>query len=213
MVMAGLVPAVHVFPRPSRQVVDGRTKRAKPGHDGIGVRYQHDFESIGHRMTNPAIRAAIVGLGWWGRNLVDAVRHSDAIRFTAAHTRTAATVADFCREHDLRWIDDLDTILRDPAIDAVVFATPHSLARGADHARRCRREGCVRGEAVHPFRRRCAGSDRRRRNSRRRAGGWFQPTVPPVDDDAATGGEGAASRHDRHDQRRADRAARACAHA
>ena len=78
-------------------------------------------------MTGPAIRAAIVGLGWWGRNLVDAVRHSDAIRFTAAHTRTAATVADFCREHGLRWIDDLDTILRDPAIDAVVFATPHSL--------------------------------------------------------------------------------------
>jgi predicted dehydrogenase len=78
-------------------------------------------------MTSSAIRAAIVGLGWWGRNLVDSVRQSEAIRFTTAHTRTAATVADFCREHDLMWVDDLGAILCDPAIDAVVFATPHSL--------------------------------------------------------------------------------------
>jgi predicted dehydrogenase len=73
------------------------------------------------------IRAAIVGLGRWGRNLVDAVRQSETIRFTTAHSRTAVTAADFCREHGLRWVDNLDTILRDPAIDAVVFATPHTL--------------------------------------------------------------------------------------
>jgi predicted dehydrogenase len=72
------------------------------------------------------IRAAIVGLGWWGRNLVDAVRDSQQIRFTTAHTRTAATVAEFCRERGLHWVDDLETILRDPAIDAVVYATPHT---------------------------------------------------------------------------------------
>lgn len=73
------------------------------------------------------IRAAIVGLGWWGRNLVKAVReHGDLIRFTAAHTRNPAPVADFCRERGLRWVGDLGAILADPAIDAVVFATPHS---------------------------------------------------------------------------------------
>ena len=52
------------------------------------------------------IRAAIVGLGWWGRNLVDAVQHSEAIRFVSAHTRTASTVVDFCRERDLGWTGD-----------------------------------------------------------------------------------------------------------
>jgi predicted dehydrogenase len=73
------------------------------------------------------IRAAIVGLGWWGKNLVNAVRdHGDLIRFTTAHTRHPQAVAPFCREHDLRWVADLDAILADPAIDAVVFATPHS---------------------------------------------------------------------------------------
>ena len=74
------------------------------------------------------IRAAIVGLGWWGRNLVNAVRdHGELIRFTVAHTRHPAPVADFCREHDLRWVDDLETVLADSSLDAVVFATPHSL--------------------------------------------------------------------------------------
>jgi predicted dehydrogenase len=73
------------------------------------------------------IRAAIVGLGWWGRNLVNAVREDgDLIRFTVAHTRNAAPVAEFCAEHRLRWVDTLDAVLADPAVDAVVFATPHS---------------------------------------------------------------------------------------
>ncbi|HME20067.1 MAG TPA: Gfo/Idh/MocA family oxidoreductase [Acetobacteraceae bacterium] len=93
-------------------------------------------------MKGAAIRAAIVGLGWWGRNLVDAVRHSEAIRFTTAHTRTAGTVADYCRERELRWIDNLDMILCDSAIDAVVFATPHSL-----HAEQIRR-AAIAGKAV-----------------------------------------------------------------
>ena len=48
------------------------------------------------------------------------------MRFTAANTRTRQTAEAFCREKSLRWTSDLDDILRDPAIDAVVFATPHS---------------------------------------------------------------------------------------
>jgi len=85
------------------------------------------------------INAAIIGLGWWGKNLVNAVRRSEAIRFTVAHTRTAAPVADFCRDHALRWTGDLDAVLGDPAIDAVVFATPHSLH--ADQVRRAAAAG------------------------------------------------------------------------
>jgi predicted dehydrogenase len=89
------------------------------------------------------IRAAIVGLGWWGRNLVNSVReHRDVIRFTTAHTRTAAAVADYCREHELHWVDDLARVLKDPAIDAVVFATPHST-----HAEQVQRAAAA-GKAV-----------------------------------------------------------------
>lgn len=72
------------------------------------------------------ITAAIVGLGWWGQSLVNSVQGSGAIRFTLAHTRNAEPVAGYCAERGLTWVGDLDMILRDPAIQAVVFATPHS---------------------------------------------------------------------------------------
>lgn len=72
------------------------------------------------------IRAAIVGLGWWGQNLVNSVRGSSVIRFDVAHTRDKAGAAGFCAEAALRWVPSLDAILADTTIDAVVFATPHT---------------------------------------------------------------------------------------
>ena len=72
------------------------------------------------------INAAISGLGWWGQNLVNSTRDTTALRFTAANTRTRQTAEAFCREKNLRWTADFDDLLRDPAIDAVVLATPHS---------------------------------------------------------------------------------------
>jgi predicted dehydrogenase len=73
------------------------------------------------------IRAAIVGLGRWGRTLVGAVQgQSAAIQFTAGHTRTRSKAEAFCAERGIGLRDSLDEVLADPAIDAVVFATPHS---------------------------------------------------------------------------------------
>jgi predicted dehydrogenase len=73
------------------------------------------------------IRAAIVGIGRWGRTLVAAVQgNSEKLRFVAGYNRTAANAVAFCAEHNLALADSLDAILADPAIDAVVFATPHS---------------------------------------------------------------------------------------
>ncbi len=73
------------------------------------------------------IRAAIVGIGRWGRTLVGAAQgKSAAFRFTAGQTRTRGKAEAFCAEHGIALKDSLDEILADPAIDAVVFATPHS---------------------------------------------------------------------------------------
>jgi predicted dehydrogenase len=73
------------------------------------------------------VRAAIVGIGRWGRTLVRGVQgQSDAFRFTAGHNRTRANAEAFCAEHGIPLRDSLDDILADPEIDAVVFATPHS---------------------------------------------------------------------------------------
>ena len=74
------------------------------------------------------IRAAVVGLGRWGRSLVAAVNDkSGDIAFTRAYTRTKVNAEAFCRDHRVPLADSYDAILRDPAIDTVVLATPHSV--------------------------------------------------------------------------------------
>ncbi|MFZ0777877.1 MAG: Gfo/Idh/MocA family oxidoreductase [Xanthobacteraceae bacterium] len=78
-------------------------------------------------MPPAMIRAAIVGLGRWGRSLVNAVAgKSDEIRFVRATTRTRASAEEFCRDRAVALADSYDEILGAPDIDAVVLATPHS---------------------------------------------------------------------------------------
>jgi predicted dehydrogenase len=74
------------------------------------------------------IQAAIVGLGWWGKTLVESVSgQSDKLRFVAGATRTISPEAEaFAAEHDLRLVDGYESLLADPEVDAVVLATPHS---------------------------------------------------------------------------------------
>jgi predicted dehydrogenase len=73
------------------------------------------------------VRAAIVGLGRWGRSLVSAVQgKSRDIRFVRAHSRTRATAEEFCRQHDLLWAESYEEVLAEPDVDAVVLATPHT---------------------------------------------------------------------------------------
>jgi len=72
------------------------------------------------------LRAAIVGLGSWGRELVESARGSPLLRYTAACTRSPAKVEGFCREHGMALAASFDAVLDDPRIDAVVLATPNS---------------------------------------------------------------------------------------
>src|SRR5262245_15459112 len=74
------------------------------------------------------VRAAIVGLGRWGRSLVNAVHgRTDAIRFTAAYARTRASAEEFCRDKNIPMLARYEDALASPDIDAVVLATPPSM--------------------------------------------------------------------------------------
>jgi predicted dehydrogenase len=74
------------------------------------------------------IRAAIVGVGSWGQNLVASVQgKSDLIRFAAGTTRSPAKAADFCSRHGIRLFDSYEELLKTREIEAVVLATPHSM--------------------------------------------------------------------------------------
>lgn len=75
------------------------------------------------------MNAAIVGLGWWGKTLVEAVSGvSDDIRFVAATTRSLSDDAKaFAKEHELELRESFEDIIADPNIDAVVLVTPNSI--------------------------------------------------------------------------------------
>jgi predicted dehydrogenase len=75
------------------------------------------------------IRAAIVGMGWWGRTLVEAVQtDSETIRFVAGATRTVSPdVQTFAETQHLTLVDSYEALLADRTVEAVVLATPHSL--------------------------------------------------------------------------------------
>jgi predicted dehydrogenase len=82
------------------------------------------------------IRAAVIGLGRWGRNHVRAVQApqaqpadappSSAIRFTRAVVQTPEKSQAFADGHGIELGTDFAAVLADPQIDAVVLATPNS---------------------------------------------------------------------------------------
>jgi predicted dehydrogenase len=74
------------------------------------------------------INAAIVGLGWWGRTLVESAQGSDFIRFVAGATRTVSPeVKTFSETHKLRLAGSYEDLLKDSNVHAVVLCTPHSM--------------------------------------------------------------------------------------
>lgn len=80
------------------------------------------------RMAGSMIKAAIVGLGWWGRNIVDAVQgKSDRLRFVRGVSVEPDLVRAFATHHRFDLSTDLADALGDPEVQLVVLATPHSL--------------------------------------------------------------------------------------
>ncbi len=73
------------------------------------------------------LRAVVVGLGGWGQRLARSVHQkSDKIRIVKAVTRTPAKVEEFSRTSGIEVVTDFAGVLADPAVDAVILATPHS---------------------------------------------------------------------------------------
>ena len=71
----------------------------------------------------------MIGLGWWGKTLVESVQGvSGDLQFVAAASRTQSDdYTAFCATHGLTLHRTYEQALADPQVDAVVLATPHSL--------------------------------------------------------------------------------------
>jgi len=76
------------------------------------------------------LNTAIVGLGWWGKTLVNSARDFGApMRFARGVTLEPETVRDFAAEHKIVLGTSLDEVLADQSIQAVILATPHTKHR------------------------------------------------------------------------------------
>jgi len=73
------------------------------------------------------LRAAIYGLGRWGSRLAESIQSSEKIRFVKGISRNPENHREFCEKTGIRIVSSYPRVLKDPEIDAVVLATPHSL--------------------------------------------------------------------------------------
>jgi predicted dehydrogenase len=67
------------------------------------------------------LRAAIIGLGWWGRTIARTLHGSDAIQLVAA-----VDPAPHAAESGLPLLPSLDAALANPSVQAVILCTPHT---------------------------------------------------------------------------------------
>src|SRR6187431_3095426 len=75
------------------------------------------------------LNVAMIGLGWWGKELVRSAQDRALMRFTRGVTLEPDTVRDFAREMNIGIGTSYDDVLADKSIDAVVLATPHTRHR------------------------------------------------------------------------------------
>jgi predicted dehydrogenase len=74
------------------------------------------------------INAAIVGLGWWGKNIADAVQgNSSKLRFVHGVTQELDATREYAQAKGFKLSATLEEALADPNVQAVALATPHSL--------------------------------------------------------------------------------------
>jgi predicted dehydrogenase len=75
------------------------------------------------------LNAAMIGLGWWGKELVRAQRASQLMRFTHGVTLEPDAAREFAKEMKLELGTCYENVLADASIDCVVLATPHTQHR------------------------------------------------------------------------------------
>ncbi|MDG2186641.1 MAG: Gfo/Idh/MocA family oxidoreductase [Hyphomicrobiales bacterium] len=72
------------------------------------------------------IRAASVGLGWWGKTLANSIQNSEKINVVMATTKTLNNIEDYCKEINAEIATSYDEVVKSDKVDAVILATPHS---------------------------------------------------------------------------------------
>lgn len=72
------------------------------------------------------LKAAVIGLGWWGKHIVRRTKGSRAIKLVLAVDQNTALEA-FARENDVPYAARFEDALASKDVEAVLLATPHSM--------------------------------------------------------------------------------------
>src|SRR5258705_11091774 len=74
------------------------------------------------------LHAASVGLGWWSDELASSIQgKSGLLKIVACSSRSAEKRKAFAQKFSAQPYETYEAVLADPAIDAVILTTPHSL--------------------------------------------------------------------------------------
>ena len=73
------------------------------------------------------IRIGIIGLGWWGKQIVTCLAESPCFRVVAGCDIDTEMAAPFVATHKLDLIDDYRNLIRRTDLEAVAVVTPHLL--------------------------------------------------------------------------------------
>jgi predicted dehydrogenase len=71
------------------------------------------------------LKAAVVGLGWWGRTIVGLLQGNRNIAVACAVDVNPAA-GQFASEHGISFSDQFEKTIKSPDIQAVILCTPHS---------------------------------------------------------------------------------------
>ena len=67
------------------------------------------------------INAAVVGLGWWGRHIIETLENNDRIKIVAATARRPDRHREFVESKGLTLHTGYSETLADPAVEAVIL--------------------------------------------------------------------------------------------
>ncbi|MGA2991711.1 MAG: Gfo/Idh/MocA family oxidoreductase [Candidatus Korobacteraceae bacterium] len=72
------------------------------------------------------LNVAVVGLGWWGKQIVAELKNNPKLR-VAKTVDTVPAAGEWARSQGLEFTNDYNAALADPNIGGVVLCTPHTL--------------------------------------------------------------------------------------